>query len=1514
MSELPRLRATEIGEYIRYKSCERRFKLAFNNREVAKKLPFVGRLFRSIDPVLQLAGSQREQDWEKSLKIQHCFVNLNNEGDLENCEQPTYEIEGLSWEEFLIACSKLTNGVQAYVRELQISAPLGAFQVEGRVDFALILWRRRLSCEGEAEASYPVLRLVECKASRRDRTYHRAQLSVYKMIVEKLLASTPLVVAGHVITPDRLECIVARIDEATNTGQNILEQPSLDLTMIAADTLRILSSGGTLERITGTDIDDLHYQLESKCDDCVFNVNCFPESGRQRKLELLGCDPSTVRCLHEAGVKTIDDLAELDLDGDQCSQIIESGNCSTHIDVLSEKAAVRASALPFPTQHRYPVQLISVRTLSQLPPHESKHGERLLRIYMAIDYDYAENRIGALSAHVTSSNGILAAGWTERDESGKAHPDPELQEKKLLRIEDNYKHIYDEGGHPVTGEDVIHLRTTCWSGNYEQDARDEQQMIERFFADIISAIKLQAGDRERISMHFYVWSRLEIARLVEACSRVSSTLTGHLRELLGCREPLEQMIYSCLQDEINARYGLAWTGRGLLVATAVPWFGERYHWTRLVDNHPTRLDRVFSQNLFDFIGMLTMKNGEWVEPDVDGAAEHRFEIRSRFNDSLPAPYWHAAWGTLISPKANSSAAAAIKGFLQAGSLSMLTEYLRARVHALRWIEERVSPRNAAILKSPIAVASLPQFTLRVDSAARAAVDFLRLDHHIKVNDWIATQLVPPRLRLTGGRTIPLRDIRPTGMNRMKGKIDLTGYDISIVDLQSCCTIGERAFVRLSPCQSDPSHPQTINQLFRGGSTCIVNSIDWNTMEVHLSVLPLSKPDRYRLASLSQPPYSEGYQFATLDESPSNFVDIRVDKRLCLHKDNVVCRWFDRVNPELPPANPLNLELIEKIDRLLSSMDTGYGGVLATDQKEAVLLGLSSRVQLLQGPPGTGKTMTTAVAVLTRALCRARTGDCILLAANTHTAIDTLLARVQAMQSAFRQGAEREGLELPSLYIAKVRSVDDGTNDSPVDLIAADHDGLARLQSQRRETIAIVGGTTASLLKLSERSEEFRGVMLIVDEASMMVFPHFLALATLIRPEHATFMLAGDHRQLAPILAHDWEREDRPPTVLYQPYASAYDGIRFLSDSIADSAKISRHALQYTYRLPAEIRNLIGFLYRLDDVELQGAEADREDTLVTNSYTKGGELREADKDSLNRQSTIDQFVSPDNSVAAAAVESNALGKRVDEGISTAGIRNSAKIEGEPGEDLFGRPPGAEFSNLSPQSKRLRHGVTVDAEEIVGKIVRLTGQGNIGDHLETGLALNDTASSVGSRNGVVDPLGIVWQRNTGLFMISHGERESRRNNVLEVNLIERLLLAGNEEIPPGSVAVITPHRAQRTMLQTRLARFSKAVDVIDTVERLQGGERPTVIFSATVSDPSAIASNVEFILDLNRSNVAFSRSKQRLIVICAEELINFIPAELAQYEASLLWKSLRALCTIEHASFTEANARVRILSPR
>jgi superfamily I DNA and/or RNA helicase len=96
-------------------------------------------------------------------------------------------------------------------------------------------------------------------------------------------------------------------------------------------------------------------------------------------------------------------------------------------------------------------------------------------------------------------------------------------------------------------------------------------------------------------------------------------------------------------------------------------------------------------------------------------------------------------------------------------------------------------------------------------------------------------------------------------------------------------------------------------------------------------------------------------------------------------------------------------------------------------------------------------------------------------------------------------------------------------------------------------------------------------------------------------------------------------------------------------------------------------------------------------------------------------------------------------------------------------------------------------------------------------------------------------------------------------------------------------------------------------------MQGGECANIFISATVSDPITIGKNVDFILDLNRSNVAFSRVQERLIIIVSQSLLNYIPSQLENYKETLLWKELRLICSQQIALVNLDKYEVKILVP-
>lgn len=1359
------IKVTEIGEFIRHKLCERRFKLAYHNEEEASKVPFAVRILNPIDPILQESGRLKEEDLAQEL-VQAGFRHITENYYLPNAHPAGYP----TWANFIETLADIREGERVFAREVKLDGNIGDFPIQGRLDFIILLWVE----------NRPMLRIVEAKASHKDRTYHKIQVTLYRMLIEQLITNNPLIINGQQMTKENIECSVIRIDEAQNRMQSILQTPPItDLSQEETDIRYLLADDGPIMRIVNTPIDQLDYKLDLKCDDCIFDTNCLPESSLHRCLELLSIDSSDIRVLKENAVRTIDDLANLTLTSAQAQHIEANPAFTQNLEILKVKASARRSTLPrgIADPRDFQVQLLPYQGTGQLPTH-SVNGDSLIRIFLAIDYDYVEARIVALSAHVTSSSDEIETRANQNPD-GSWNFDPVVYEVNSVGM-----------SAPLGDTPLIRYMQTPWSKNFAIDQDRELHLILDFFNDLVTRIREVANGRAYAPIHFYVWSRQEITHLIDACSRIDTRLLGPLSELFGCRLPLDQLIFSCLYDEVQQRYALGWTSRGLSVATSLSWFGKRYHWTRRVNNQNVWLEQIFNQDIFDFKTSLKYRDNQTWEEDLDAEGpnvrKYLFELRSRFNDSLSVPYWHAAWGSLPDrnrPGLNPLVRRAIDRYNQASTPGYLLEFLKARVLALRWLEEKISTKNADIIKTPLEIDNLPHFTLGVITTDHAATDFLRLENHIKRTDWITAHLVPPKTRVSLGETIPINRITKTG-DRLFAYIDLTGYGIDLNALQVSTTLAEGSFVRVSECNQNPAIGQRLYQLIDRGWTCIIKSIDWVTGVIELSYLT-SNESRYIVRSIVSA--NRLFTNATIDVSISDFVARRVDEHLTEYSTSPIYNWFDPRTPNIPRQVGITEALIAQIRALLGDLLLpGAQHQLDNSQIDVILDGLNTRVQLVQGPPGTGKTITTAIAILVRILARRTEGDVILVSATTHTALDNLLSVLSTFLDQFNQLSRTHGLNMPSVTMAKVMSSDPEEADALPEAIHTfeARDSSDNIEQYTENTVTIIGGTPSALLKMYKilmiNDTEFSAKDLIVDEASMMVFPHFLAVASLIS-DQGTIMLTGDHRQLAPIISQDWEDEDRPPVVLFKPYRSAYAVVKDIAAINLPPESVLVSSLNVTYRLPPPLVDLISKLYRLDNIDLH----------------------------CTRE--IAQPNTPVN-----------------------------------GENIW---------------------------------------------------------------------QTIWQNNYGLFLILHSERQSQRHNNVESDIIQLILAAGGQR-PNNSIAIVTPHRAQRRLLVTQLtAQLTGAnapIGVIDTVERLQGGQRSVVILSAVESDPSYIGNNVGFILDLNRSNVAFSRAQDRLIVICSENLINYIPTESDQYDATMLWKTLRTICSAKVGETTVRNERVQVFT--
>jgi hypothetical protein len=411
---------------------------------LARSLPFFDRLFNPLDLVLQQSGRQKEKEWEEELK-QAGVVNLTpsksptNKSSSSECRKDATE-----WADFVSHLRNLDSKQPAYAHNVCVSADVGAFHVKGEMDFLMVLWDQN----GAAR-----LRIVECKASRRDRTYHRIQVALYHMILCELLKENPVAICGKILKSADVDRVVVRIDESTNNIQSILGLQPLngaDVDQLEEDITHLLATEGRLKQIAARDVETLDYQLNEKCSTCIFDVNCLPESGIKHSLELMGTEPTIVRELRAYGVPDIDRLSELDLQSAQARNIRSTQGFSKSLEVLKVKALTRKSTLPgvSTSEPAYKVRYLPSSGQRQLPEH-TIDGRRLVRVYLSVDYDYVENRVGALAAHVTNSKGKIYTAFVRSADGWR--PDPNVKEAQQI----------DENGADHSRYEIQGLNSKC---------------------------------------------------------------------------------------------------------------------------------------------------------------------------------------------------------------------------------------------------------------------------------------------------------------------------------------------------------------------------------------------------------------------------------------------------------------------------------------------------------------------------------------------------------------------------------------------------------------------------------------------------------------------------------------------------------------------------------------------------------------------------------------------------------------------------------------------------------------------------------------------------------------------------------------------------------------------------------------------------------------------------------------------------------------------------------------------
>ena len=218
---------------------------------------------------------------------------------------------------------------------------------------------------------------------------------------------------------------------------------------------------------------------------------------------------------------------------------------------------------------------------------------------------------------------------------------------------------------------------------------------------------------------------------------------------------------------------------------------------------------------------------------------------------------------------------------------------------------------------------------------------------------------------------------------------------------------------------------------------------------------------------------------------------------------------------------------------------------------------SDPLLLVQGPPGTGKSYGTAFALFSR-LQGALAADQeyrVLVSCKTHAATDellrnlikvrALLAELQAAQPGlFAEYFDARLLDVPIFRQESPNAAPQGA----IVLEKYDRDSLLQLTLTDHLLLAATPGGVYRIIK-NACGKQMLGHhfidCLVLDEASQMNLPEAIMAALPLRPG-GQIIVVGDHRQMPPIIKHNWENEPRRSFQQFRAYSSLYETVRSLA--------------------------------------------------------------------------------------------------------------------------------------------------------------------------------------------------------------------------------------------------------------------------------------------------------------------------------------------------------------------------------
>ena len=1219
-----RLTPTDVSQFVRLEQCERYLRFRLAERAGQKFMEEYDVIPQRITPLLSLSGSTFEEGVEADLAKRYRSVQYAAKYSLDH-NRPSNNAEVVA------EAKKLKPGQSVLLFQARLEAELHGWRLRGDVDL--------MRLERTPDSTLHVL-IGDMKSTTEAKVEHRLQVAFYRLMLEHILKGGGIdhatIQTGILFrppadpTPDEEE----EIEPLREAAKAVFGLKESLLEVVANPDAYLQSAHGLVlgkdfiaRKVAQAPFEAIPYSLSFKCDGCLYNEFCMKWSAEREDLSLLPYMTGTDKeALRRVGVTTLHSLATLKdfapaTNGKpsnelvpapgreaQVKQIAATWPVGPRLDELVHRArSFRRSVRKDGTQA---LSYIPGKGNSSLPVSKPDLNPNLVRIYLDAQQDYLVGRVYLLGALVVAC----------------------------------------KDGSPVARRAVVHL-TDGPPDAVTKERQLFQTWTKELLGAVTELAQGEArpGEKKSAPIHVVSFDRYEQRLMLEALARNFPPIleaTPPLYDFLTQIAAFDSPVASYLDEEMRTFKNFPMTCQSLQSVAQYlkfDWntphkFREAFK-ARLFDyigkldidgqsEWYTRRSRFASSVPLEYAyaawGELpTPAAGKGDEfADFRGVTK---DVLSAFESRRLEALEHVAASIHGNPNTQKTPfvlpdlagyedkahdlAHALHEFVTIERLVTLNDWKATR-HAPP--ERRVLMGEALLLRY-------------CEADQEPGVAERNRDNERRRQKWEALAAAfkatnpDKQFRLNKDQSAECK-WSPEGL-RLRVEVEGVDCDLNETLLMSALRDGDRLvlYTRMAvderlPVAERTAFTPTPKQMLYGQRAELLRVVATQKdaagrvteafAEVELKESrggDYSKP--YVFPAINRT-MDEGSLY-TLDPCPNEWYAYwcgQVVNGLCDGSPNVL---YDRLVTAPPPGDGAGSKgqaaFVAGLDafhqcRLLHDFEASKREFIGSHARTPVLL--------VQGPPGTGKSYCTAFAVFARlqgAMTEKRPYR-VFLSCKTHAATDVLLKNVLEVQDKLRELRAADPKLFDKHFDARLLDVPlyrvAPKDQPPAGVVAlgkdadkekGEDDNADRIEEEEWAVVAVTPGGTYGMLKAKWPKQLFGHELcdlLVLDEASQMSLPEAI-MAALPMKADAPLIVVGDHRQMPPIVKHDWDSEARRTFRQFRVYESLFDTLRAKQPPIIRFAESFRlHAAMAEF-LRAEV-------YRHDGIAYHSQKRDRLD--------------------------------------------------------------------------------------------------------------------------------------------------------------------------------------------------------------------------------------------------------------------------------------------------------------------------------